>query len=126
MSGIALALLGGASASGAVGQSFSAGYVEFLTDGTVQTGSNLGGGATLAGNWYSPTTGGIGSSRWLRLISGGGRSFTPSNGTWIALSSLVHVVNDGIGGTSGTYDIATDAAGVTIVTTGAITTNNQS
>ena len=63
--------------------------IKFMTDGTIQK-KNASNVYVAAGNWYLPTTTGIGSSYWVdaTLVSGPSLS-TGTLGSWQAMSSAV-------------------------------------
>lgn len=92
-------------------------------------GSN--GTATLNGvstsNWYSPTTGGVGTGRYIKITQTGGTSgFTFSAATtYTQIAGGLTIGISGPGGSTfnvtGTYIIASDAGGVTQLGTGSIT-----
>lgn len=91
-----------------------------LTDGTV---SVLGNGSSTAGNWFTPTTTGIGSSYWVRVTKNSGANNTSGQalGTWLQLSSnrswtWVVTGNNSLSANL-TIEIATDSLGSNIVAT---------
>jgi hypothetical protein len=62
-------------------------YVRFNTDGTISTRQGNGGSYVAAGNWYLPTTSGIGSSYRLRTVASGDALAAGGGDEWQALSS---------------------------------------
>lgn len=98
------------------------------TNGTTTDGNN-----NAQANWYSPTTGGIGSSYWISVNQTGGTSgfaFTGVSTTASAPTSMASPLVIGITPSpiapaivSGTYTISTDSGGVNIVATGSLTLN---
>lgn len=99
---------------------YSAGLT-FNTDGTT-TGNY----ASNSGNWYSPTSAGIGTSFWARLTTSSltmiNTSGSLAGGGWVQLSSAQGVTftnsgtsNEGTG--NYTVQFATDAAGANITGT---------
>lgn len=102
-------------------------YVTFYPDGTwIAAASGGGSGTNATGNWYTPTTSGIGNSYWIRFTrtydgaTGYGYSSSPSTG-WLNLFQLreIHVGSDtSIGGVRTaiyTIELSTDSGGSTIV-----------
>lgn len=89
------------------------------------------GTATLNGasasNWFSPTTGGVGTGRYIKITQTGGTSgttFTAATGAYTQISGGLTIgITGGAGVTnaSGTYIIASDAGGVTQLGSGTIT-----
>jgi hypothetical protein len=90
--------------------------VQFVADGQHS------GIPTMSGNWYSPTTTGIGNSYWIRitLLSGDALTVNDASG-WTQLSSnrQAYVSQSGIGTKSSDIriEISTDSGGSTIVAT---------
>jgi hypothetical protein len=62
-------------------------YVRFNTDGTISTRQGNGGSYVAAGNWYLPTTSGIGSSYRLRTVASGDALAAGGGDEWQALST---------------------------------------
>jgi hypothetical protein len=105
--------------------------VTLLSDGT-WTGAavpDVGSTGPASGNWYSPTTVGIGSSYWVRftrnsITQSGATSASASTG-WLALSST-RSITVSAGSATGdvfanyTIEIASDSGGVTIVSTSTV------
>lgn len=92
----------------------------FSANGTVsQSGSptETNGGAPLQ-NWFTPTTGGIGSSYWLRVTATSG-TFTSETSGWHSLSSGSVYTKGGTGSGSVTFtvEISSDASGTPVVLT---------
>lgn len=104
--------------------------LSFNSDGTVTVASNPAGHTSesvgLPSSWYNPTTPGIGTTHWVRAtqVSGDAIGGAAMN-TWLQLNAVrtwqLHVNNFGVGKSGvATFEIATDAAGVTIIATGDI------
>jgi hypothetical protein len=72
-----------------------------------------------AQNWYIPTTGGIGSTYWVRWLKSSGPLNTT---TWLALSTPPSISFPGAAGAAmeGYWQYATDSAGSNIVHTSAL------
>jgi hypothetical protein len=85
-------------------------------------------GEMFSGNWGSPTTGGAGSSYWVRFTRTsytpiGGPEYSTATTGWenlgVARSINVYTFFDNIDASSGTYtiEIATDSGGANIIAT---------
>lgn len=100
---------------------FSGGTVALNSDGTSTASGS-------APNWFTPTTGGIGASHWVRVTRTGGTggvNFNPVAGTWHALSAgQTFGATGGAGNCQGDVEFATDSGGSTIVARGTISVNN--
>lgn len=118
MSGVLVALLAGAEAAL---QNISGGTARFKSDGT--SVANL-----SSPNWHSPTTAGIGSSRWVRITitaSDFAVVLSPASSTWHSLASdVLFSATGGIGGCSGLYEIASDSAGANLISRGLFSVSN--
>ena len=112
----------------AIGGGNSSGGLNFVSDGTVLasfTGLSND-GTNGSPNWFSPTTGAIGASYWIRAtVTVGTLTTNPAVG-WVALSTTRTFTKgpsaSGSASATVTFEIATDAAGATIVFT---STGNQ-
>lgn len=95
----------------------------WASDGSIQ--QNVHGVSTPAGDWFRPNAAGIGSSYWIRatLVSGD----VPTSGTmgaWLALSAVRAwglSVTNGIKTSQLLIEIAADAGGAAVVTSGTLT-----
>jgi hypothetical protein len=99
------------------------GAIQLNTDGTITyTGSGSGG----ASNWHTPTTGGIGSSRWVKFTLASGTAWDAglAAGTVYALSSARQLQwmqsTAGSRAASVTVQIYSDAGGTALVSTGTV------
>lgn len=78
--------------------------------------------STSPTNWYTPTTGSIGTGYWVRATATSGSLSSGTTGSWLQLNSARTWVRDNAG-TEGTLsatltlEIATDSGGVNIVAT---------
>lgn len=102
------------------------------TPGVAQAGMqfNTDGSCTLIGslgtnpNWYTPTTGSIGNSHWVRATVLTGSITSGTTGSWLQLSSarswsrLTGTL--GVSGATVLIEIATDSGGTNIVSTGTL------
>ena len=104
--------------------------LDFLPDGTWN--SFLTAGNSGAGNWATPTTGGIGASYWIRFtrtaLNGGG-ALNPTTGStgWLQLSitrniSVLRSSGPGVTSAQYTIEIATNSSGTNIVASAAFIT----
>jgi hypothetical protein len=115
------AMLGAASAGVTQSITVAGASVTLGADGTV---------TAISGDafWFKPPSAGIGSQYWARTTRTGGTTgvvFSPASGTWHALSAgETWFASGGAGNCQGTLEIASDAAGSTIVSTGTISVNN--
>lgn len=95
----------------------SSASVQLNTDGTsTYTGTLTSGSA----NWFTPTTGGIGSSYWVQLVVNSGTAPNGGSGTsLLALSSarswLWSRATNGVTTANCTLNFYSDAGGVTLV-----------
>jgi hypothetical protein len=109
-------------ASGSSTGGTATGTLNFNADGTV-TASGSTTNDTVAGsaNWYSPTTGAIGSSYWVRLTPTSGTVSTGNSNVWTSLATnqTWTASKTGVGGKActATIEIATDSGGTAIVLT---------
>ena len=91
--------------------------IRYNTDGTIEA-RNIGGAWVAVGNWYSPTTGGIGSSRWLRMSGANSYSRTGMD-AWVALSTQrtfdIVATAGQVQSADMRADISTDSGGATVV-----------
>lgn len=108
-------------------------YLYVNTDGIMQVNTTSAGTTTI-GNWFTPTTTGIGNSYWVRFVlnstsgSSTNTSWTTTTG-WLQLSSqrscFVSAFTSGPSNRSRTANytvqIATDSGGTNIVTSGTYT-----
>ncbi len=100
--------------------------VEFAPDGTVKGGDSSALYPTV-GNWYAPTTAGIGATHWIRLVPRSGAD-TLSSGTvntWLPLSAGQAWTYDVPSGGSPKfgvfdYEISTSSSGAPVVGDGVI------
>lgn len=119
--------------SGGGGSSSS---VSLLSDGTWTGSATPDNGSTgpASGNWYTPTTVGIGSSYWVRFtrnsITTTGGGFASGSTGWLALSSTRSISSSAPN--SGDYvaanytvQIASDSGGVTIVSTSTVNLESE-
>lgn len=86
-----------------------------------------GGGSATPGNWFSPTTPGIGAGYYVNITRTGGTvgvNFTQSSGvsgTWTLIGAGGLTISPSAAGTAyGTYQISTSASGAPIVANGTI------
>ncbi|QOR55196.1 MAG: hypothetical protein SHS37scaffold296_13 [Burkholderiales phage 68_11] len=106
-------------------QGYSSGSVRFNSDGTVSA-KDYAGTYQAAGNWYTPTTSGIGGSYWIKVVPRAGSAAFSSgtSNTWLAMSSALSFINSVTGTnareTFADYFIATSSTGAGIVATGSI------
>lgn len=138
MSGIGLAMAGGVSPqitnpftawsvvySGTAALNVAISRLIFNSDGSVISNGQTLGGGTIQGsaNWYSPITGGIGASYWIRATSivGDPLALGPLTFTSLATSQIFSqsASKNVIRSTTFTIQIATDAAGTNVVFTSA-------
>lgn len=113
------------SSGGAVGTSYAP-RISFENDGTATFKNSVGTGTNVAGaNWGTPTTTGVGSLYWVKFtnVAGTGTYNGATPGVWTSIATVVTLgINTAAAGNvqqrSGTFQISTDAAGVTIVATG--------
>ena len=100
------------------------GVMRFLSNGTVLGNNGTASTNSYLGNWHSPTTTGIGNSRWIRFsnldistsLQGG-----MVVGTWYSLSTERSFFGSLEGsGFSAIIDIATDSGGTNIILTGGV------
>ena len=98
-------------------------------DGTITYGTT-GAGVTLTtpgsgANWYSPTTGGIGGSYWVRVTTTGSALSAGTTGTWLSLSAGQSWASTSTGtalaitskATALTFSFSTSASGTPVVGT---------
>lgn len=104
---------------------YSSGAVRFNADGTVSA-KDYSGTYVAAGSWYAPTTGGIGSAYWVKVVLRSGNPAFSSGtvGSWLSLASAVSWVNS-VSGTNAKdtiadYYLSTNSSGTAIVATGVI------
>ena len=100
----------------------ASGVVQFNSDGTILLTASFAGAATGPANWYAAPVSGVGSSYWVRWTLTGGTFTTGTAGAWLSLASGASVgksLGSGTGAASATFtvQIASDAAGVTILST---------
>lgn len=111
---------------GAISSSAQSVWANFYTDGTNE-GFRHGNVSEWAGNWYTPTTAGIGSGYWIRATLSSGQ--TPSSGsaldTWLQLNATrtwTYTAPSGgmFSSRSGTLliQISSNSTGTNIVTSG--------
>ena len=118
---VVVPLPSGFSNGSAVAATSSSGTLSFNNFGII----NYGGSPTESGggppNWYTPTTTGIGGSFWIRATVTTGLLSSGVTGTWIALSTspswMKGPATTGASSCTLTFEIASDAAGATIVVT---------
>jgi hypothetical protein len=91
------------------------------------------GTATLNGvstsNWYAPTTASIGAGYWINITQTGGTAgytFSAASGAWTNITSggISIGISGPAGGSynvTGTYQIASDSAGVNVLGSGSVT-----
>lgn len=112
------------SSTGVVGQTYGTQNtnITFNGDGTV-----LVGGTPIQG-WYTPTTSNIGSGYWVNFTRTGGNvgaNFSVAQGSWVNITNagLTVGVSGGVPGNNvnGTFQIASDSAGVNVLGAGSIT-----
>lgn len=83
-----------------------------------------------ASNWYLPTTSNIGSGYWINITRTGGSTgvnFTAAQGAWTNIPNTgMSIGINGTGGqfATGTYQIASDSAGVHVLGSGSVTLTN--
>lgn len=134
-SGIGSPGVGGYAGAEAVGHIHAGGItvsLSFNTDGTVTVASSPPGLTTesvkLPSSWFFPTTGGIGTTHWVRATHVSGYTVGAGSaavGSWLQLNVTrtwnMHVNTFGFekAGTY-TFEIATDSGGVTVIATGNI------
>jgi hypothetical protein len=100
-------------------------YCRWNSDGTKERKAN-GGSYIAAGNWYNPTTGGIGTTHWIKftVLSEMGGTITGTTGSWLQLSSARTLelarTTTGEATATATVSIATDSLGATVVATGTV------
>ena len=103
----------------------ASGSATFGSDGTLTL---FGAGSTGPTNWFKPTAGGVGANYWLRLtrLSGtSGVSFGAFQNVWTNLANPRTITAIGAAGRcAGVWEIAADAAGVTVLASGNISVNN--
>ena len=100
----------------------SSGTVQFNSDGTILLTASFAGAATGPANWYAPPVSGVGSSYWVRWTLTAGTFTTGTAGVWLSLATGASVgksLGSGTGAASATFtvQIASDAAGATILST---------
>jgi hypothetical protein len=93
--------------------------ITFGTDGTITYTANS---PPATGNWFSPTTGGIGALYWVRAtLTAGANPTSGTMSTWLQLNSarfwqnqttITQVLSSTV-----TFEIAIDSGGVTIIAT---------
>ena len=115
---------------GAWSQTLNNGALQFATNGTLGYA-----GGSAPSNWYSPTTGSIGSSYYLYMTTTGGTNGVTIGGisqsAYTALTSGLNIYATAVpasaatGYASGTYSISTSASAAGVVATGTWTIGNQ-
>ncbi len=89
----------------------------FNSDGTISRATGVGGTPVVVGNWYLPTTAGIGSSHWLRVTLQAGDTPGALN-TWRQIattqSAALATSNGELRATLG-FQVAEDSSGDTIM-----------
>ena len=101
----------------------ASGSVQFNSDGTILLAATSSGVATGPANWYAAPVAGAGSSYWVRWTLTTGTFTTGTAGAWISLAANVYVgksiggAGTGSGSATFTVQIASDAAGATILST---------
>lgn len=71
------------------GSNSASAEIRFLADGTIQTRSTSTGAYTLTGNWYSPTTSGIGTAYYMRTIAQGDAPGSGTLNAWAQMNGVV-------------------------------------
>ncbi len=94
--------------------SFSSSTLTFNSDGTV----------TPSGNWFYPTTTGIGSGYYLRTQKDSGPAFFSVTGPVSLASGVTVSAVSGVGAVSGRFFISTDSGGVNVVFSGFLSVSN--
>jgi hypothetical protein len=81
-------------------------------------------GSAVPGNWFSPTTAGIGAGYYINITRTGGTTgvnFTAAQGAWTNITSGgLTVATSGYGSITGTYQISSSVSGSPIVASGTI------
>jgi len=122
------AVVGSLSAGSVIGDglatgSAASGVVQFNSDGTILLTASSSGPTSGPANWYAAPVAGVGSSYWVRWTLTAGTFTTGTAGSWLSLATGASVGKNftGTGAASATFtvQIASDAAGVTILSTSA-------
>lgn len=106
---------------GAVGEMISALSVTFGGNGLTTPTS----GTAVPGNWFSPTSAGIGASYWINITRTGGSpgvNFSAAQGSWVNIGAGGLTISGSAPGTvTGTYQLSSSSSGTPVVASGTIT-----
>ena len=119
---VTLSVLPGSYSRNEVGGTDAVCTVTYNADGTWAAFDDF----STTGNWYAPTTGGVGSGFWIRWTNTSGTLSTGTAGSWLALStsksfSVEFTPLSGSKSCTGTVELATDAGGSNVVASGSVT-----
>lgn len=109
----------------AVGGSPPIAQIRFNSDGTVSARNGKWSSFVTVGNWYLPTTAGIGSTHWVRAIPTPGYSGSaPQDNVWTSLGTALTWSGTVTPGDSELsiwdYSVATDSSGSSVVASGGV------
>ena len=112
---------GSAIGDGAAAGGLSSAVVQFNSDGTILLTASSTGPVSGPSSWYATPVAGVGSSYWVRWTLTAGTFTTGTAGAWLSLATGASVGKslNGTGAASATFtvQIASDAAGATILST---------
>ena len=112
-------------APSALGEIINASSVTFTGSG-LTTATN---GTAMPGNWYSPTSAGIGSGYYINITKTSGLSavaFSAAQGSWVNItSSGLTISSNAQSPITGTYQLSTSVTGSPVVASGTITLSNN-
>ncbi len=99
---------------------------EVITGTSVTFGGNgvttATGGTATPGNWFSPTSTGIGAGYYINITKTGGTvNFATAQGSWVNIGAGgLTISRSGVGTATGTYQLSTSASGSPVVANGTI------